>query len=231
MASFIRIEEGRAYQRGREEVEPAIRMGRERRCDRRMFGKSEGGSGQRGADQRRAPHYVHHTPLNALRARVMEEALRVNLLTVVRSPTPLDTNESKYCRYHQNRGHTTEDCITLKDKLESLVQAGHLQNLVQRSREGSSCGAGHPFKRNFPPKGNERQKEDRSRSKSRERSVKGIINTIFGGFAGGGSTVSARKRHFRNLHSVNRAEVLRKSMPTITFSNKNFHALDLDQDD
>lgn len=106
-------------------MEPVIQTGRDR-SDSRKFGRNERRNGQRGGDQSRAPQYVHHTPLNAPRARVMEEALRTDLLTVVRSLTPLGADENKYCRYHQNRGHTTEDCITLKDKLESFVQAGHL---------------------------------------------------------------------------------------------------------
>lgn len=77
-------------------------------------------------DKPRIPQYVHHTPLNAPRARVIEKALRADLLTILKSPTPRGADESKYCRYHQNMGHITEDYITLKDKLESLVQAGHL---------------------------------------------------------------------------------------------------------
>lgn len=58
-----------------------------------------------------------------------------------------------------------------------------------------------------------------------------MVNTISGGFAGGGSTSSARKRHLRSLHNVNQADVARKSMPTITFSDEDFHAPNLNQDD
>ncbi|XP_014493604.1 uncharacterized protein LOC106755889 [Vigna radiata var. radiata] len=54
---------------------------------------------------------------------------------------------------------------------------------------------------------------------------------ISGGFVGGGSTILARKRNLRNLYGVNRAEVQKKSMPAITFSNEDFHAPNLDQDD
>lgn len=48
---------------------------------------------------------------------------------------------------------------------------------------------------------------------------------------GGGSTSSARKRHLRGLRSVNNVNVVRRSMPSITFSDKDFHAPDPDQDD
>lgn len=189
-------------------------------------------SWQRMVDQSRALEYAHHTPLNTRKARVMEEVLRADLLTVVRAPTPLGVDESKYCRYHQNRGHTTEDCNTLKEKLESLVQAGHLQKFVQHGRQGIPSGA-RKSSRNVPIKRDERKGQGRSRSSSRsqERMPRKVINTISGGFAGGGSTISARKRHLRGLHNVNREKVIRKSMPFITFSDEDFHAPDPDQDD
>ncbi|XP_017416538.1 uncharacterized protein LOC108327332 [Vigna angularis] len=48
---------------------------------------------------------------------------------------------------------------------------------------------------------------------------------------GGGATSSARKRHLRNLRSVNQADVRRRSMPRIIFSDEDFHAPDPIQDD
>lgn len=172
LASFIRVEEGRAYQRGREEVEPMNKIGRDRRGDRWMFGRGDGGNGQRGEGQFRVPQYVHHTPLNVPRTRVMEEALRADLLTVVKTPTPLGANESKYCRYHQNREHTTKDCTTLKDKLESLVQEGHLREFVQRG--GPSSGGGSVANEpTHPRRQNHKREGRRSRSRSRDRTVRG----------------------------------------------------------
>ena len=45
-------------------------------------------------------------------------------------------NQNKYCRYHQDIGHTTEECIALKDEIEKLIQEGYLQNYVRN--EGPS---------------------------------------------------------------------------------------------
>ncbi|XP_014521982.1 uncharacterized protein LOC106778524 [Vigna radiata var. radiata] len=228
LASFIRIEEGRSHQRSREEGESASRMTKDRRGERRGFGRVERGNGLKREGRLNIPQYVHHTPLNAPRARVMEEALRADLLAVVRAPTPSGADESKYCCYHHNRGHTTEDCTTLKDKLESLVQQGHLRQFVQRGRPVGE-GRGNV---NTPRRGQDGEKRGpRSRSRSRERTVRGVINTISGGFADGGPTVAARKRHLRGLHHVNQARITRKSMPVISFSDADFHAVDPDQDD
>ncbi|GAV81704.1 hypothetical protein CFOL_v3_25158, partial [Cephalotus follicularis] len=42
-----------------------------------------------------------------------------------------DTN--KYCRYHRNHGHDTEECIHLKNQIEDLIRKGHLHKYVDRN--------------------------------------------------------------------------------------------------
>ncbi|XP_014522974.1 uncharacterized protein LOC106779390 [Vigna radiata var. radiata] len=223
LTSFIRIEEGITHYKGQESES----RGQTRRegMNRGVQRREERPLGPRRMDQPRLLQHIHHTPLNAPRTRVMEEVLRADLLKAVRAPTPLGVDESKYCRYHQNRGHTTEDCNTLKDKLENLIQVGHLQKFVQRRQTCTPNVTTHQSDKRS------RRDQSRSRSRSRERVTIGIINTISGGFAGGGPSVSARKRHLRNLHHVNQTGVDRKSMPVISFSDEDFHAPDPDQDD
>lgn len=56
LASFIRIEEGRAYERGqREEEAPSVKFAQERRGEKRPFSREDGGSGQRGMDTPKIP--------------------------------------------------------------------------------------------------------------------------------------------------------------------------------
>ena len=43
---------------------------------------------------------------------------------------PSRKNQSLYCTYHRDRGHTTEQCRVLKDHLGQLVRAGHLKDFV-----------------------------------------------------------------------------------------------------
>lgn len=64
----------------------------------------------------------------------MEEALRADLKKLGKSSTPMNADGRKHCQYHQNSGHTTADCITLKDKLEDLIQAGHLKKYAQEEQ-------------------------------------------------------------------------------------------------
>jgi len=74
----------------------------------------------------RLPKFASYTPLNANRGQILEEALSADFLAIPRKATTLrNANTTKHCRFHQNYGHTTEECVALKDKIEELIQAGH----------------------------------------------------------------------------------------------------------
>ena len=52
-------------------------------------------------------------------------------------------NCNLYCQYHQDHGHTTEDCRSLWDHLEQLVREGKLKQLLHHSsRQGSQANSG-----------------------------------------------------------------------------------------
>ncbi|GAV76496.1 hypothetical protein CFOL_v3_19969, partial [Cephalotus follicularis] len=38
----------------------------------------------------------------------------------------------KYCRYHHDHGHDTEECKQLKNQIEDLIRKGHLRKYVDR---------------------------------------------------------------------------------------------------
>ena len=46
---------------------------------------------------------------------------------------PMKRNQNLYCQYHQERGHTTEDCRNLKNHLDQLVREGKLSHLLHHS--------------------------------------------------------------------------------------------------
>jgi len=48
----------------------------------------------------------------------LEEMLNADLLpTLRREATPRNIDTSKHCRFHQNYGHSTEECVVLRDKI------------------------------------------------------------------------------------------------------------------
>ena len=42
----------------------------------------------------------------------------------------LKRDKSKYCNYHKDHDHDTEECIHLKENIEDLILQGHLKNFV-----------------------------------------------------------------------------------------------------
>ena len=46
---------------------------------------------------------------------------------------PVNRNQNLYCHYHQDHGHTIEDCRNLWDHLEQLVRDGKLKHLLHHS--------------------------------------------------------------------------------------------------
>ncbi|XP_017437959.1 uncharacterized protein LOC108344008 [Vigna angularis] len=236
-------------------VLPALKPGpfKESEAKEKSEGRSQGGqSGKTGGFRPKepptGPRFQQYTPLNASRAKILQEALSTELIQAPKSrPTPPDADGNKHCLWHQNLGHTIEECVTLKDGIEELIQVGQLKRYVKTERPerhvGSSARSRSPRRR--PPRqggrgrsrnyGNNRscqvKRRSRSRSRNNDRSLRGHINTIFGGFPGGGSSSSTRKHHVRALRSVNSVQRARRSMPEITFTNDDFHAPDREQDD
>ncbi|GJX05556.1 hypothetical protein Tco_0191472 [Tanacetum coccineum] len=45
--------------------------------------------------------------------------------------TPEKRNMNKFCDYHQDRGHNTNDCYHLKKQIEEAVASGRLAHLVK----------------------------------------------------------------------------------------------------
>ncbi|KAG4980166.1 hypothetical protein JHK82_033403 [Glycine max] len=41
-----------------------------------------------------------------------------------------EDRESKQYRYHHNDGHTTEECVSLKDRIKELIQEEALNNYI-----------------------------------------------------------------------------------------------------
>lgn len=69
-----------------------------------------------------------YTPLNTTWAKAL---FSIEKGGCVRWPTKMRENEErmrslKYCHFHKDRGHSTEECYHLKEEIERLVQIGHL---------------------------------------------------------------------------------------------------------
>ena len=84
----------------------------------------------------RAPRTVRFTPLvmpvEKILAQIKDEHYR-------KWPKPLHSSphvhdKKKYCRFHKDHGHNTEDCRDLKEQIEELIQKGKLQKYVKKGK-------------------------------------------------------------------------------------------------
>ncbi|XP_065620093.1 uncharacterized protein LOC136063518 [Quercus suber] len=114
-------------------------------------------------------------------------------------PRPLHSSpnvrdKSKYCRFHKDHGHYTEDCRDLKEQIEELIRKGKLQKFMKKGEHNKFRGE---------DKG---QRESSSRNDGRQsqppQNVIGEIQTIAGGPTTGGSFKSPKKTHQRQVNSV-----------------------------
>ena len=108
------------------------------------------------------------------------------------SPNVRDKN--KYCRFHKDHGHNTEDCRDLKEQIEELIRKGKLQKYVKKGKYSKFRDS------------NKSQHESSSRSDDRPfqptQDVTGEIKTITGGPFTGGSFKSLQKAYQRQVNSV-----------------------------
>jgi hypothetical protein len=101
----------------------------------------------------------------------------------------LGGNLNAWCAYHRCKGHDTEKCFRLRDLIEELIQSRHLRRFLDDAANGKDVvpksQRGEP--RNPP--------EDEDKRKARI-----AVNTIAGGFSGGGDSCNARKRYVRRMN-------------------------------
>ncbi|KAL0449450.1 UNVERIFIED_CONTAM: hypothetical protein Slati_1501400 [Sesamum latifolium] len=109
--------------------------------------------------------------------------------------TPQRPKSDKFCCFHNDYGHTTEECRHLKNEIERLIQNGYLQEYVcwerargtgpyqkkegDKAREARVPSPGRPFREGAKQTSGGKEDNDIPR--------KGVIRMIAGGPSGGDS--------------------------------------------
>ncbi|KAL0385498.1 UNVERIFIED_CONTAM: hypothetical protein Sradi_2944100 [Sesamum radiatum] len=82
--------------------------------------------------------FAKYTPLKAPKAEILTVAERQGIMQWPRKmkDNPKRLKFDKYCRFHKDRGHNTEDCNHLKNEIEKLIQRGYLKEYVENNPSG-----------------------------------------------------------------------------------------------
>ena len=141
---------------------------------------------------------------------------------------PATRDNTKYCEFHRDYGHRTDNCIQLRREIEYLIQHGYLRRFISPGNQAQS----QTQNQNQAPT---QQPPPRQTTTQHQRPL-GEIHVISGGFAGGGESSSARKAHLRSIRSADMGEIQAVSKvprvdTTITFSDLDLEGCQHPHDD
>lgn len=126
---------------------------------------------------------------------------------------PNKRNKNKYCRFHRDHGHDTDECYDLKQQIENLIRQGKLRHFVRKDH-----------------------KDEKLKGKMEEssRPPLGKIRVIIGGTSAG-QTSKSKKTYLKVVQNVQLSGRSLKMRgidePTISFTNEEAERIHHSHDD
>ena len=165
-----------------------------------------------GTTSARATAAVFTSEVHPLKTTVSQVLCEVQHEKFLRWPSqmrsdPTKRDNTRYCEFHRDHGHRTDDCIQLRKEIEYLIRRGYLHRYI--ASEGQDQAQPPPPRQLTP---------------AQHPQPLGEIHVISRGFVGGGESSSSRKAHFRSIRSEEVLEVqavskLPRLDTAITFSD------------
>ena len=141
---------------------------------------------------------------------------------------PTARDNTKYCEFHRDYGHRTNDCIQLKREIEYLIRRGYLRRFISPENQPQDQAQNQAPAQQLPPPPRQ--------TTTQHQQPLGEIHVISGGFAGGGESSSARKAHLCRIRSAEIGEIqvvskLPRLDTSITFYDSNMEGCQHPHDD
>ena len=150
------------------------------------FGKS---SDSPSSKKNQQPRFAEYARLNAPRSQILME---IEKDKEFKWPKPLKgvpekRDKSRYCRFHKDVGHDTDDCRQLKDEIEYLIRRGKFGRFTNGEEAGGQ------------KRDNDRRDDDqRGTDRDRNPQPRGpVINMISGGPTAARTIRKSRKVYAR----------------------------------
>jgi len=125
-----------------------------------------------------------------LKELIVVPNIAAKLKVPAKTDRKMGPNKNAWCEFRQANGHYIQNCLALVHQLDELVKSGFLKDYLQEA----------PDDQTLPAAGADQ---------GHEVPIHGEVNTISGGFSGGGCTASQRKKYARG---VTTAEVLQTDL-------------------
>ncbi|KAJ1404084.1 hypothetical protein SESBI_26821 [Sesbania bispinosa] len=207
---YIKGEESNAEKRERltSEGMNVLKTGREQGQTHQQHSRARKGYDHRGRNFSAKTDWADHqrpepadnyglaamTPLNTTRSRILREVYQSDLIRLPpQAEGPKGPDMNKWCDYHRARGHDTENCWILMNRIERLIKEGYLGRYVEKRKDRGD----RDRRRDEEGSGSKRRRDSQHKEGRGKEEVRGVVTTIAGGFTGGGETSSARRRYAR----------------------------------
>ncbi|XP_059429064.1 uncharacterized protein LOC132162861 [Corylus avellana] len=185
------------------------------------------------------------TPLNT---RVNEVFMEIKRDPAFRWPSklrgdPRKRDRTKFCEYHNDHGHLTEDCITLQQEIKTFIRNGRLVRFLAGERNRDAVYQQPLLLDANRDAGGREPRRDRDAGPRedprppRDQGVVGEIHTIAGGIANIRQSNSARKAYARKtqaeeVFTVQRpSKVAKKDSVVLSFSEEDARGVMQPHDD
>ena len=205
-------------------------LGAERERSPKRRGSLRDRLGPPQSERRRRYSPQRFTPLTASVSQVLHEVRNEQFLRwpAQMKSDPATRDNTKYCEFHRDYGHRTDNCIQLRREIEYLIQRRYLRRFISPGNQAQSQTQNQNQAPTQPPPPRQ--------TTTQHQQPLGEIHVISGGFAGGGESSSARKAHLRSIRSADMGEVQAVSKvprvdTTITFSDSDLEGCQHPHDD